>query len=108
MTRNDAPGRTAKSARGLNEIALAQGENLRAHQPGIAGPADQTEGEDHMMKSWAEHSGKSDGEKNAGKGEQHIDGAHDRLIEPSADISGEGPEGEADGQRNCHGGDADR
>ena len=72
-------------------------QNFTADQPRVTGPADQTERKDYMIEAGAQQGGKGDGKKNAGKRQQNIHGAHEQLIDPAAEITGDRADEEADG-----------
>jgi hypothetical protein len=74
-------------ARRLNKFPFSQGQNLAAHQPGVAGPADQAKRQDDMIQPRTQHGGERDGQQNTGKRHEDIDQAHEQLVDPAAEVS---------------------
>ena len=62
----------AEGASGFDELAVAEGEDLRAHEASVVDPAGDGEGKDDVAKAAAEEGDKGDGEQDAGQGEEGV------------------------------------
>lgn len=93
---------------GLDISFFALDQNLAAHEPGIADPAEQGKREDDIAESGSEHRDQSNGKEDAGEGHEQINDAHDQTVNQTAENSGKRSDQKPDEKRDCHYADADQ
>ncbi len=83
-------------------------KHLAAGDARVADPAVDGEGEDEDADARGGDDG-DDGEveQDAGEGEQHVDDAHDHLVDGAAEVAGDGADGDADDQAERDDGERD-
>jgi hypothetical protein len=107
----------AQTPRRLHELLLAQGEELRAHEPGHGHPAQPPdEDDDHdedarfgaqrFRQHVAEEIHDEEQERELGQGEEEIGDPHERVVHRAAGLAGDGADGGAHRDGHEHGGDA--
>ena len=106
VARDDAARSRAERLRRLHELALPERRHLDARQARVARPAEQAERQDDVPEARPEDGGERDGEQEPREGEQHVDHARHRLVEPPAQIAGGGADRRADEQREHDDADA--
>ena len=74
------------------------GEHIGARQAGEDRDVDDGDGERSVDDTRPQHGKDHDGEQDGGKGEQRIEEAHRRVVEPALQISGSQPYRHADDQ----------
>ena len=102
VAEEDARAAGSEGAGGFHVFALFDGEDLRADEARVAGPASDCEGEDEVLEAGAEEGGEGDGEQYAGEGQERIhseDG--EDVVDPAAFVAGEATDGEAEGERDA-------
>jgi hypothetical protein len=103
VSRHLAQRSDAEGARRQHVLHLAHAQRLGAGDAGVADPAVYGQREDQHADAGPRHQRRDgDVEQDAGKGQQHVDDAHQHLVEPAAEISGEHPEQHADDQTQHH------
>ena len=97
MIRNPAgaerPGR-------LDELALAQGEHLAAHDPGDRAPGEEDDHDDRHAEPGADERHERDGEQQERQAQRRVDQPRQDAVDPAAEEAG----GEADRRADTHGG----
>src|SRR5262249_16860183 len=92
-----------EGARGHHEVALAQGEGLRADDARVDGPARRAQHHDHVGHAGAEHGDDGESEQHEGKGEHHVDQGHDAPVDTAGEVARGQTEEDADGGGEEHG-----
>ncbi len=96
---NDGSGLGAAGARRLH---IGLGSDLKrggAHEPRDIGDEHDHDRQDLGRRPGLQSARDGDGQKHEREGEQHIEGAHDDLIDPAAEIGGQQAEHQADHHR---------
>ena len=102
VAEEDARAAGSEGAGGFHVFALFDGEDLRADEARVAGPASDCEGEDEVLEAGAEEGGEGDGEQYAGEGQERIhseDG--EDVVDPAAFVAGEATDCEAERERDA-------
>ena len=86
----------AAGVRRLDVHALADAQHLGAHDPGAGGDVGQPDGEADVERAEAEDGDQRQRQQQAGDGQQHVDDAHQRVVEPAADEAGDEADGRPD------------
>src|SRR3954470_15288903 len=94
-------------ARGLDEVTLLQREKLSANDPRQPHPGEEAEEYDHRQHRAALDREKDEQQEDGGKGENHVDEAHQRRVDPAAIVAGQRSNHDTEGSRNKRGADAD-
>ena len=85
-----APAGTGQLGR-LDVVAVFEHQNLRAHNPGKAGPAEDGEDENDHEIALAKEIGQHNGQRKGGDDEKDIHHPHHHHIHDSAEIAGQNP-----------------
>ena len=101
MPNQNSRGAGAQRAGGLDELKLARPQHLPAHQPRVAHPANHRQRQHDIGETRSENSDERDRQKNSWKGQQHVDAAADRIIDPSAEVACKGAKEHANDGRNA-------
>ena len=111
MAKDNAPRVRAERMRRDDEIALPQGEHLRADEPAGAKPRRQTDGNDEGREREAvpQRDGHEEDE-DPGQGEADVDAAHQDGIDPALVVARDRPHqrSERNGHQRPKGADAER
>ena len=78
-----------------------------ADHPGIAGHKGDAQGQDHVVLAEPQQRDEHQGQQDAGKRRHRVVDAHQRLVQPAAEIAGKGPHQGARHRADAHGGGAD-
>ena len=94
----------AERLRGDDEIFLAKGEELRAHEAREADPTGQADHQEYLIEAAPEHRHQQDDEEECGEGVHHIDEAHQDQVGLAAEEAGGSPDRHADREHDdlCH------
>ena len=104
MPPHDTPRGRTDGPRREHELALAQRQRLRSRHARVAHPAVHGQAEDERPHTRTlDHGDDRQVEQDPREREEHVDDAHDELVDAPADGPGQGPDGDADGRAHRHG-----
>ena len=105
MPEQDAPRPRALDARNRDEVAVADGQRLGPRDAGVWWPGGQRDGDHRILDPRAECRDEGQRQDQAGEGQEHIRHAHQRRIDPAADVTRRRADDQPDGggdQRHQH------
>src|SRR5271170_6362128 len=101
VTDDDAQVARSESACRFDELALARGEDLSAHQAGVADPASERERENEIEDTGAAEGYERNRKQDSGEREERIHQDHvDEAVDASSVVAGDGADDEAEGERS--------
>ena len=108
VANEQAEVRSAERTGGFDELALADCHDLGSHEPGVADPAGDGEGENEVEEAGTEEGYEGDGEQDARERKEGVGdvGVQDDVGDAAVE-AGETACDEAEGERDAHDGDRD-
>src|SRR5690606_23516888 len=82
-------------------LPLSHAQHLRAHHARLARPTDEPERQEDGRGARAEYRHDDYQEEQARNSEEHVGDAHDEVVNPAAEEARDGPERDADDQRDA-------
>ena len=98
VAEDDARGAIAEGAGGLDILFLLDAEHLAAHHARDIDPHGESYGHEDLPEAFAESEGYGDDQKDGGYRPDDVDEPHDKAVDPTAVVGGEGAEEDADEQ----------
>ena len=91
----------------LHELEFARTQRLTPHEPRVPDPADDRQREHDIGKAGAQDGDQRNGEQDAGKRHQDINGPADHIVDRAAEVAGDRTHQHPDGGRHRDHGDPD-
>ncbi len=98
----------ARQPGGINEFAASKAHRYAANVAGEERHVDRGHGDQCVHQAGAQGCDDRQRQQDIGKGHQHIDNAHDHVVDAPAEIARNDADGRADGGGDHRGGDTDR